>query len=285
VDIKAYIASGILETYALGMTNEEETLEVESLLSTYPELRAELEQIELGLEAFAQEQAIEPPADLKASILTQLGLSAEEIAKESPKSEKTEDTITPVPSKKRFNLWTLLLLIPSIILGILTAYLYAQYNYLSVDNQLKKVEIGTLKSGLEDCEKEKIEKLQFAENELKESTQLLAMLAQENTTKIMLGGTDKHPDMKAVVYWNKDSKETIIANANLPAPNADQDYQLWAIVDGKPVDLGLMSDMTPNKLSKMKSVGEPQAFAITLEPKGGSKVPTMENMITLGALS
>ena len=187
--------------------------------------------------------------------------------------------------KKRFNPWTLLLLIPTIILGISTACLYVQYNYLSVDNQLKKVENETLKSSLDHCEKEKTEKLQFAENELKETNQLLAMLAQENTAKIMLGGTDKHPDMKAVVYWNKDSKETIIANANLPIPNADQDYQLWAIVDGKPVDLGLMSDMTPNKLSKMKSVGEPQAFAITLEPKGGSANPTMENMVTLGALS
>jgi anti-sigma-K factor RskA len=35
-------------------------------------------------------------------------------------------------------------------------------------------------------------------------------------------------------------------------------------------------------LQKMKSVENPQAFAVTLEPKGGSAVPTLNQMFVMG---
>jgi anti-sigma-K factor RskA len=57
-------------------------------------------------------------------------------------------------------------------------------------------------------------------------------------------------------------------------------YQLWAIVDGKPVDAGMIATKKGiYHIQKMKSFGSVQAFAITLEKAGGSPIPTMDEMI------
>jgi anti-sigma-K factor RskA len=41
-------------------------------------------------------------------------------------------------------------------------------------------------------------------------------------------------------------------------------------------------DMT--SLLKMKTTGKASAFAVTLEPRGGSKNPTMEQMYVIGQI-
>jgi anti-sigma-K factor RskA len=58
-------------------------------------------------------------------------------------------------------------------------------------------------------------------------------------------------------------------------------YQLWAIVDGKPVSAGIYSEDKDSQIVLSK-IENPQAFAITLEKQGGSIVPTMENMFVIG---
>jgi anti-sigma-K factor RskA len=58
---------------------------------------------------------------------------------------------------------------------------------------------------------------------------------------------------------------------------------LWALVDGKPVDLGVFdADDTLIGLKAMKSIGVLQTFAVTLEPRGGSVAPTLEKLMVLG---
>jgi len=61
----------------------------------------------------------------------------------------------------------------------------------------------------------------------------------------------------------------------LPQPAAGKQYQLWAIVDGVPVDAGLLETNAPVAFVKMKNIPKAQAFAITLENTGGNKTPTM----------
>lgn len=57
-------------------------------------------------------------------------------------------------------------------------------------------------------------------------------------------------------------------------------YQLWAIVDCKPVDAGMIStEKGVYHIQKMRSFGKAQAFAITLEKADGSPTPTMDQMI------
>jgi anti-sigma-K factor RskA len=60
-------------------------------------------------------------------------------------------------------------------------------------------------------------------------------------------------------------------------------YQLWAIADGKPVDAGMYTEEKDSKIA-LANITNAQAFAITLEKKGGSPVPTMENMYVMGEI-
>jgi anti-sigma-K factor RskA len=69
----------------------------------------------------------------------------------------------------------------------------------------------------------------------------------------------------------------------MPSNDADHQYQLWALVNGKPVDLGVFdANGKLEGLQVMKNIGEAQTFAVTLEPKGGSISPTMSQLMVMG---
>ena len=60
----------------------------------------------------------------------------------------------------------------------------------------------------------------------------------------------------------------------LPALETGQVYQLWAIADDTPTSAGLLED--PDQGAAMDMPGEGIAVAITIEPAGGSELPTTE---------
>ena len=103
--------------------------------------------------------------------------------------------------------------------------------------------------------------------------------------KLALIGTKTHLKSLAVVWWNKKSHTVMIDPNGLVATDQNHSYQLWAISNGKPVDAGVFevkSDLS--SLSKLNDISDAQAFAITLEPKGGSKNPTMSEMYVMSAI-
>nr|WP_236023320.1 anti-sigma factor [Chitinophaga chungangae] len=99
--------------------------------------------------------------------------------------------------------------------------------------------------------------------------------------------TAARPGLLATVYWNPKSEEVFLTVTNLPAPAADQQYQLWGIVNGKPVDAGVFDmEQAAKGFAKMKTmVANAQMFAITLEKKGGSPTPTLTAMYVAGKVS
>jgi anti-sigma-K factor RskA len=104
---------------------------------------------------------------------------------------------------------------------------------------------------------------------------------------VALKGTTIAPQAYATIFWDTTAKKDVylIIN-NLPQPASDKQYQLWALLDGKPIDLGVF-DMEIRKkrlLVKMQNVQKAQAFAITLEPRGGSQNPTLDSMYVMGSL-
>ena len=75
-----------------------------------------------------------------------------------------------------------------------------------------------------------------------------------------------------------------LAPSGLPETPVGMQYQLWAIIDGKPVDAGMiLSNSSGDKyhIQKMKSFGKAEAFAITLETQGGNATPTMDKMYVI----
>jgi anti-sigma-K factor RskA len=70
----------------------------------------------------------------------------------------------------------------------------------------------------------------------------------------------------------------------MPVNDKAHQYQLWALVGGKPVDLGVFDSGadTLTNIKEMKSLASADAFAVTLEPRGGSVNPTMDQMMVIG---
>lgn len=89
---------------------------------------------------------------------------------------------------------------------------------------------------------------------------------------------------KAVVFFDAKTGKVAIKATELPELSNEYQYQLWALVDGKPIDMGMIPNDSVGKdqLAMLKSVKGMQAFAITKEPYGGKPSPTLEEMVVMG---
>mgnify|MGYP001604479546 FL=1 len=67
-----FIASGILETYVMGHATEQEAKLVVEMAARYTEVKEELNAIEAAMENFDRQNAVEPPAHLKAKVLAKV---------------------------------------------------------------------------------------------------------------------------------------------------------------------------------------------------------------------
>ncbi len=86
-------------------------------------------------------------------------------------------------------------------------------------------------------------------------------------------GTANAPASMAYVYWNESTKEVYLSIQIMKELSESNQYQLWAIIDGKPVDAGVF-DADISGLLKMKDIGSGAAtFAVTIEPRGGKESP------------
>ncbi|MEP7254970.1 MAG: cupin domain-containing protein [Ferruginibacter sp.] len=72
MDTNVYIASGILESYCLGLVTEGERMEVEQYAKIYIEIREELAKINDSLEMYALEKGIKPKTSVKIELLLKL---------------------------------------------------------------------------------------------------------------------------------------------------------------------------------------------------------------------
>ncbi|HEX4887838.1 MAG TPA: anti-sigma factor, partial [Luteibaculaceae bacterium] len=88
---------------------------------------------------------------------------------------------------------------------------------------------------------------------------------------------------RAMLYCDLKTGKVAVKPMGLPALDNQHQYQLWALIDGKPVDMGMIpNDMIgKDQLAMLKSVQGAQAFAITREPFGGKAEPTIEEMIVM----
>lgn len=73
-----------------------------------------------------------------------------------------------------------------------------------------------------------------------------------------------------------------LVQARLPAVAAGHTYQLWGIVAGQPISLGLLGG--DPAISSFRAVGPLSALAITAEAEGGAAAPTVAPIVQ-GALT
>lgn len=261
MNISEYISSGILESYALGLCNAQEAADVEKMCMLYPEIKAELEEIRSSLEVYANAHSISPAQQTKDRIFAEI----DSISVSGSSGGKV------ISLARYLTAASVLLLALSLIGNLLLYKRWQQANeQITALNNEKNVLADNLKTN---------------QVKLDEMNNSMAVIGDPGMTRVMMKGLPKSPGSMAVVYWNKQNKEVYLDVKSLPVPSEGKQYQLWAIVDGKPVDAGMLSLTDTTSIHKMKDFESAQAFAITLEKMGGSDSPTMEEMVVMGTTS
>ena len=271
MDYKELIESGKLELYALGALDLQDQKEIADLLATDKDLKAEYDAIADALGVYGESVSEQPSMDILDRAKAQI--EAEENTTASATSETTKVVEMNASNSNATKWWAVaasLMLLASVGLNLkLNSDLTEVTNdYVALETQNQMMAANTVK---------------FNESNI-ETNKMIASLASGKMQRTYMGSTENYDGYESAVYWDSESSEVILATNNLPTLSENEQYQLWAIVDGKPVDAGVF-DAT-DRLATMKGInGEAVAFAVTIEPKGGSVNPTMEKMVMIGNVS
>jgi len=277
LDINHYIETGVLDNYVLGSISERDKRAVECLSKIYPEINEELRKIQRSIEAFAKAGAVQPPKGLKTKILKEIE-SIAFLPNHVQDNENSNITSLKVTYKKEktpkiYQFWSIA---ASIFLVGFIAWNIMLNNQVESNKNNYITAIANNKS-LQS-------KLEVVSEQEQNQATINTVLASSTTQKIKLSGTANSPNAEVNIFWDTASKKVLLKTESLPVAMDNQQYQLWAIVDGKPMDMGTLPyENSSNKIQIMsKTVANAQAFAITLEKKGGSAEPTLTAMYVVG---
>ncbi|MDQ3291965.1 MAG: anti-sigma factor [Bacteroidota bacterium] len=283
MEIQEYIASGVLELYATGLLSPSEKGEVERMAALYPQVKAELQAISETLNSYARLHAVEPPAGLKEKVLH----SVSEFS--NGKNQVTSQVLTKTNGKQihlpveperfvpdsstSYNPWAIAASILLLISAGLNFYFYNNWQTAKTQYQLALA-----------SQNQFAYQVRQVNSQLQRSISELDLISHSQTHKVNLKGVQKSPSSSVVVYWNTSTKAVLLKVADLPTPPPNRQYQLWALENGKPINAGMLDLSDSTAVQHMKTIANAQAFAITLEPKGGSSNPTLAEMYVMGQI-
>ncbi|MBJ2173303.1 anti-sigma factor [Aureibaculum sp. A20] len=266
MEVKEYIASGILELYVAGVLSEQENQEVADMVQKHPEIADEVSEIEAAILKLTAATAPVTNSTF-STIKEEFGNLSSTKAKVIPLQKKSNNWLT-------YTGWAAAVLLTG---GLI--WTMVQNNNLNT--QLKSVEL----------EKQQLEEQIYKSNtSLAETKKLNKTLRDKDILAIPLGGQTVSPYSYAKVYWNKNDNQVFVDVQGLPKPPAGKVYQVWSLKLNPltPTSIGILDQFNEdeNKVFALANgkENESEAFGITLEPEGGSETPTLEQLYTLGAV-
>jgi anti-sigma-K factor RskA len=260
MNVKEYISSGIVESYVMGLASEAERQEFETNCAQYPEIAEARNIFELALEEQLVKESAAPPLLLKKQIFDKITSSVSET-----NTAELEEERTPVRS---LSIWRWL--------AVASLVLLAGSVYWAITSNNMYQDLKAKNANLEDSLKRANEEIAATNG---------TGVAQPKSD-FKMASINAGSDASVSIYWDTTSKDVYLMIKNMPEPPTDKQYQLWAIVDGKPVDAGMIAlTGTDSLMQKMKDFETAQAFAVTLEKEGGSPSPTLSEMYVMGAVS
>ena len=273
------ISSGKLELYVAGVLSEREMADVAAIALEHKEVADEIEIIEKVMVEFFS------PAEFcigDAEKEEQIGVILDKIrAQPIPENIYPRPIpVSPAPIKKPGGMyWLAAALIAGLVVATgLTVWFAVENSNLSgqvADLRSKDQEMAGKNDQFQD-------KLTHLEQQVNIMRNILTRRVELTTVK---GNKITGQDNYILAYWNPQTQKLMLVDAKLPALSPEQQYQLWALYDGKPIDAGVFdSKQLEVSTSFQKDIPNAQAFAVTVEPRGGSKTPTLSNLCMMGKL-
>jgi len=291
-DYQEYIESGRLEQYALGELDPAGQAEVEGWAVRHPQVRHELDELLAGLGVYAEAHTLAPPAGMRDRVLgrvlaeigaetpAQVAASPAAPAQEVPtmrvsaSNPRPAETYAPAPVASSRSGWAIAASVALLLSLGANALLYSRWQQANTDLV-----------AAQNSQARFAQTSQVMERRLSSTQEQLHVLRSPQEYKMVaLAGTPAHTSAHARVLYNGASHRVYLDVQQLPALPAGKQYQLWALDKGKPVDAGVLAATTAagDSLQQMKDIASAQAFAMTVEPTGGSAGPTMNTMTVIG---
>ena len=288
-----FIASGILESYVLGLATPAEQAEVAQMAADYPEVRRELEALQSSLAGYATLHTVRPPADLKQQILDGIkGVPQEEAGdfSTSTAGSGTTDRVRtakkPKAPRPKLNKTAVaygvaaLAALLALILGALMLYAFSQKSASADQVGSLETELTEQRTAYATLE----ENCNETSQELEALRSRLELLQSPGTSPVRLAPLRgrKRP-VQAVVYWNKEQNIGLINPIGLPDITNEQTYQLWGETSRGLVSLGTFNNL-PATLQEVEFNDGAVNLYVSVEKAGGSVRPTMSQVKLLGKI-
>jgi Anti-sigma-K factor rskA len=255
MDINQYISSGIIEMYVMGLCSPEESAELELLRTQQPQLNNAILKFETEFENNSLNNASQPGVAIDKKILQSLQALQTPVV---PLQAQTGNA--PI---KKMN-W----LKPVAAAAILLFAISSIFNY-TLYNKTRQQELAI--------------------NEAKKVTNLppndYAVLKTPGITPVAMYGVFPHNVCRCTLFWDKKTGKAYMMIHHLSPSGTEKQYQLWAMVNDKPVNVGVVDDTIRDRFVELKNVPEDAtAFTVTLENAAGSNTPTVEQTYLSGKI-
>ncbi|MBL0359250.1 MAG: anti-sigma factor [Chitinophagaceae bacterium] len=266
MEIKNIISSGLLELYATGLASEQEAAQVLQWVQQYPEVADELAQIETAMAMYAQANSVQPSPHIKEKIFATINEDATVIPLKNPGKKDKAPIVSISTFWKNVAAASVVLLLGSAVLN------FVQYN----NN-------GTLGKKLAQ-NKELVNNLQDQAKLMEDNWRIVQSRYSQPVT---VNGLPVSPEAQAKVFWMKNTGDVYVDPGNLPEAPKGKQYELWAIVDGVPVNAGII--ITTKKgdqysIQKMKGFGKVDAFAVSLEAESSKPAEKPDLVMAVGKM-
>ena len=250
-DVQNFLKSGLLDKYVIGDTSASENIEIENYINEFLEVQEEYEILQAHLELAAKTNSKKAPARILGSVL-----------------EAIDDNKPVIHIHHKRTPWYS-------IAASIAALVFAGTSFLFYSKSLKLLdENNTIAEEIFDLRDD----IKNNNNRLDDVMIEFQKLNNPETEKYVLRGNERARELKTVAYINPIEKSTLIDIVSLPKLSDEQCYQMWAQLQDKMVNLGVLTE-ADRKLKPIPYIKDALALNITIEPKGGNKDASLENSV------
>ena len=272
--VQAFMTSGILEKYALGMASDEEKNEVLEMASQHLEIKEELSAIRKTLKGYVLSHQVTPPGNLKDKVMTigdRKSISPSRKETSVPSSSSYQDTSLRKKEKQGANVAT----IAAALLGLgLLAACFMAYSFFE-DALKAKADLEAASLEIENVKKQVV-------TEQEASKDILAQLSfyqDRDNEVIILKGTNRSPRTNATIYWNEVAKTASIDLPTLPSLANNKVAVLWGSTNRQPLKVGILKVNEPGERTSLTYIENAELFFVTEEDNASVTIPNRSRIL------